>query len=375
MSNSASDAAIAALHAHIANNDDPRISEALRQAGAGARALLDTPLERSGNTALAHAIRQHVGPATFQLLLKGGAGLEAKGEDGEAPLYVAAFNRESELVRILLGAGANPNVVNGADKETALHCAARFGFVSIAELLIKGGADTSLDNCRSESPMFIAAKANRFDMVYFLLSHDVPSHTPDRDGHSALYIASERGHKHVVALLRADKKALREVKAREEAAMKSAPKALPTNEELSVRIAERREEERLEAEMLKEMEAKKAPPPARTASPKRSTAAAAAATPPIEYEGERKVRTHDPITGKALGPCRTLEEVGYSRPAELPPGVTMPYQDPLPKSGGTRMHIGTGTGMKFRQPPDIHAGELEGDGIESTFGILQPVVF
>eukprot|EP00744_Colponema_vietnamica_P008548 GILI01012188.1.p1 GENE.GILI01012188.1~~GILI01012188.1.p1 ORF type:complete len:385 (+),score=54.26 GILI01012188.1:153-1157(+) len=333
----------------------------IRQAGSTARALLDQPLATTGYTALLFAITQHCTPQVMQALLKGGASVEGRGVDNETPLYAAVFNRELELVKALLVAGANPNAKNGTDSESPLHCAARFGFVSIAEALLKGGADINMVNVRSECALFIASKANRFEMVYFLLCNDVEKHTPDRDGHSALFIASEKRFTSIVALLQADKKALREVKVREEASMRAQTKPLPSNEEIAARLVEKRNEEEL-------LQAK--PTLKSTASVAPTTA-----TPPMEYEGEKVVRTHDPFTGKSLGPCRSLEEVGYSKPATLPEGVVMPYQGPLPRTGGTKMHIGTGTGEDFKQPPDIAAGELQGDGVETTFGIVQPIVF
>lgn len=357
------DANVKQLHDRILSNEEARVEELIRQAGSNARTLLDQPLEDTGYTSLLYAITQHCKPAILQSLLKGGATVEARGVDNETPLYAAVFNRELDHVKILLAASADVNSKNGVDAETPLHCAARFGFVSIAEALIKGGANTDAVNVRSEGAMFIAAKANRFDMVYFLLCSDVNKHIPDRDGHTALFVASEKRYKSIVALLQADKKNLREVKIREEAAMRNQVKPIPTNEEIAARLEKKRnEEDHAPAQPIitSKPTAKSSPP---------------AATPPIEYEGEKVVRTHDPFTGKSLGPCRSLEEVGYSKPATLPPGVAMPYQEPLPRTGGTRMHIGTGTGEDFKQPPDIAAGELQGDGIESTFGIVQPIVF
>lgn len=73
-----------------------------------------------------------------ELLLASKANVNAKGNDGETPLYLAAFNGRKDVVELLLANKADVNTKNNKG-ETPLHSAAIMGCKDVAELLRQHG--------------------------------------------------------------------------------------------------------------------------------------------------------------------------------------------------------------------------------------------
>jgi len=85
--------------------------------------------------------------------LDAGAELDAQDPDlHSTALTTAAFMGETEVVRLLIAAGADVNARNG-DKGTALHAAAFFGHPDIVKLLLDHGADVNIRNVHDETPL------------------------------------------------------------------------------------------------------------------------------------------------------------------------------------------------------------------------------
>ena len=75
--------------------------------------------DRGGMTALTYALKQVVpSPAVVRLLLLAGADADLRDKDGWTPLKLAvAYNKTTEAVELLLGAGARPGC-DEAERET-----------------------------------------------------------------------------------------------------------------------------------------------------------------------------------------------------------------------------------------------------------------
>ena len=65
------------------------------------------------------------------------------------------LSRSKTLIVRLLSLGPSvPNVnLTNADKETALHCAAQFGHLESVKLLLDAGADPNIKNIREETAL------------------------------------------------------------------------------------------------------------------------------------------------------------------------------------------------------------------------------
>ncbi|KAI9749070.1 MAG: hypothetical protein M1835_001645 [Candelina submexicana] len=107
---------------------------------------------------------------------------------------VAKTVREGELATldILLNWGANVDEVENSDTaETALHVAARMGFVAEAEVLLRRGADIDAQTAAFRTPLLLAFEAenNGLEMVELLLRWDANLEIEDEDGDTALHYA------------------------------------------------------------------------------------------------------------------------------------------------------------------------------------------
>ena len=149
-----------------------------------------------------------------ELLLGAGADPNTTLRGGETVLMTAARTGRVGPVKALLARKADVNA-NEKDQQTALMWAAAEGHTEVVELLLKAGADfrTALPDS-GFTPFFFAAREGRTSVVKALLKAGVdvndtmqprkPSGKSPRKGTSALILAVENGHFELaVALLEA----------------------------------------------------------------------------------------------------------------------------------------------------------------------------
>jgi ankyrin repeat protein len=98
---------------------------------------------------------------------------EARTADGFTPLHIAAFAHNVEAARLLLAAGAQPNVLATASfaEVSPLGTAATFGDAAIAALLLEHGADPQLTADHGGTPLHSAAANGFREIVELLLAH------------------------------------------------------------------------------------------------------------------------------------------------------------------------------------------------------------
>lgn len=157
---------------------DPKVAELAEAAARGdvgrVHALLAQGVNvnsrgEEGITALIYAMSGK-SVKGFQGLLERGADPNQHTDCGESAMKWAAFQNESEHLRILLAHGGNPNLrYPTADlRATPLHWAASGPCLENARILIKAGADATARDVNGTA-MKLAAWQNRFDMVYAML--------------------------------------------------------------------------------------------------------------------------------------------------------------------------------------------------------------
>jgi len=98
-------------------------------------------------------------------------GMEDSG--GHTPLYRVANECASaagpELVRALVRAGANVNAAGGVTRATALHMAARRGYVGIAQALLDCGAAIDTRDSKGDTPLQRAINCRRSAVAQLLV--------------------------------------------------------------------------------------------------------------------------------------------------------------------------------------------------------------
>ncbi len=172
-------------------------------------------------------------------ILDKGADVNAQGAMGRTALMHAAWKGSAELVKLLVSKGANANLrddycstaLNGplntlrkgrpevaklllagaADAnaeddhgETALKAAISANNLEMVRLLVRWGADVNAKNRRGWTPLMESASEGHLKIVKFLLDNGANvSLAAERRDRTSLKIAKEKGHKEIVALLKA----------------------------------------------------------------------------------------------------------------------------------------------------------------------------
>jgi len=145
------------------------------------------------------ALRGHV--EVVRVLLEKGADASIRNTDGETPLQVAERAKRTEVVQLLRGRGtqssasftdavrdgdlpkvqqllsANPALLNqkdGAFGATPLHWAALRGHAEVVRFLVAQGADQSARNKDGETPLQVAQRSRRSDVIALLQGAPAP---------------------------------------------------------------------------------------------------------------------------------------------------------------------------------------------------------
>jgi ankyrin repeat protein len=110
---------------------------------------------------------------TVRMLLAhpGQLDVNAADSEGMTALLWAAHWDDLESVTLLLAARANTKVANHFDGSTPLHEASTFGDTEMMGLLLKAGADANAVRGEGDTPLMVAARTGIPDAVKLLLDH------------------------------------------------------------------------------------------------------------------------------------------------------------------------------------------------------------
>ena len=115
---------------------------------------------------------------------------------------------KGDLAKIRLLLNHNPNLVFGKNSEgfTALHYAAFYGYMEIADLLLTKNADVNAKTGKGETPLHFAASYGHKDIAELLLSNKANINVRDGIGCTPLYYyAATNGRIEEVRMLLAAK--------------------------------------------------------------------------------------------------------------------------------------------------------------------------
>ncbi|CAK9038315.1 unnamed protein product [Durusdinium trenchii] len=120
---------------------------------------------------------------------------------GFTALHFAAANGMSDVVRILLEAGASCDRATSYEGITALHAAAANGKLDVVHLLLRARASSNTADAERKTALNVAAANGHPEVVHLLLDAGASSNTADAEGKTALDVAAANGRLEVVRLL------------------------------------------------------------------------------------------------------------------------------------------------------------------------------
>lgn len=152
-------------------------------------------------TALMKAVKGN-DVAAAKRLVAAGADVDETDANGDAPLIIAAYRGHTEIVALLLAAGADVTVVDPGMRATALHAAAYAGHADAAKLLIEYGIDLDKKGpYNGYTALHDAVWQNRIETARVLIEAGADTTITSNAGETPLDFARSRGHREIAALL------------------------------------------------------------------------------------------------------------------------------------------------------------------------------
>jgi len=141
------------------------------------------------------------GDATLvKQLICDGVDVNHKDENLFFALHYAAFYDKSEVVKVLINAGAFLNCQN-LDGETPLLIASRKCYMEVVEELIQHKAEVDIIDVEGKTALHHASNLEFFDVINVLLNYGANIHIQDKYGWTALFYAAKNGFDCVVDML------------------------------------------------------------------------------------------------------------------------------------------------------------------------------
>lgn len=169
----------------------------LSQLLAGVDANLREP--QRGDTALILALREDADKVFTLLVGLAGTDLEARADNGDTALMIAAYRHKLAAVQALLARGAHVNQPGW----TALHYAAASGDEAIARLLLAQGAERDARSPNRMTPLMLAAREGQDRTVRLLLADGADPTLTSAEGMTALQFAQFAAKPYIVDILAA----------------------------------------------------------------------------------------------------------------------------------------------------------------------------
>lgn len=152
-------------------------------------------------TALMNAVNNNDSSKVKDLIAQG-VNINEADASGDSPLIMAAYKGYTEIVRLLLEAGADVTVVDPGMKATALHAAAYAGRTEAAKLLIEYGIDIDKQGPNNGyTALHDAVWQNNIDTARVIIDGGANLNIKSHSGQTPLEFAQSRNHREIAAMI------------------------------------------------------------------------------------------------------------------------------------------------------------------------------
>ena len=122
--------------------------------------------------------------------------------DGFTPLSLAAFFNQTEIAKLLLENGAEPNLhATNPSKVNALHSAVAKENYELCKILIDYGANVNATQMQSVTALHAATHRGNLKLIKLLVENGAEINVKMDNGDTAIDIAGKVGHKDVKTYL------------------------------------------------------------------------------------------------------------------------------------------------------------------------------
>jgi ankyrin repeat protein len=140
--------------------------------------------------------------ALIRELINQGINVNELDVNKDAPLIIAAYKGYTEIVKLLLKAGADVSVVDPGMKATALHAAAYAGNAEVAKLLIEYKIDVNKQGpYNGYTALHDAVWQNNIETAQILIEAGANLNMKSHTGETPLEFAKSRNHREIMALI------------------------------------------------------------------------------------------------------------------------------------------------------------------------------
>jgi ankyrin repeat protein len=123
--------------------------------------------------------------------------------DGFTPLGLAAFFGHTDLVRLLIANGADPNLAsNNTLRVAPLHSACAISNLEIAKLLLEAGGNVNAKQMQGVTPLHSAAHNGKTGLAKMLLDNGADTGAKMENGQTPYEMALEKGFTETADLIK-----------------------------------------------------------------------------------------------------------------------------------------------------------------------------
>lgn len=116
------------------------------------------------------------------------------------PLQVATSIGYTDISKLLLENGADPNIAEG-NTHPPLHIAVTHNNMSLVQLLVNNGANINT-TARGKTPLYIACDRGNADIAVWLLKHNADPNIANKEGSYPLHVAMDKRPQLIQTLMR-----------------------------------------------------------------------------------------------------------------------------------------------------------------------------